>query len=371
VIRAGLACLVAVGAAACTTRDTIATQGGRPGEDVGRDEYCAGSGPPVLIGGSCTGDIAEEIFRHALCGCSSLQFGSELVTDGYDSRVAPYAAGGLGGDVASNVGLDGNRAIDIGGNVTISGAEGVEAGDRLDIAGDLECGGLLGRSSSAIGVDGSARVAGNIDVASLRVGGTLTTSPAATLTAPCACDGIDVAAVVADHRAANHDAAIGLAPDQLANVAGDATLELPCGRFYLDRIQGNGPGTLTIAATGRTALFVGGNVTIGQSLVLDVRPGAELDLFVDGTLQVSGAVRLGDAAQPRALRIYVAAGGSLSLAGGSVVAGNLWAPRADLAAAGPLEVFGSLVVNRINSAAQVVLHYDRAVAFASDGCSVD
>jgi hypothetical protein len=128
----GLALAVAGAAAAatgCSTRDTIATQGGRPPDDVGRDEYCAGSGPPVLIGGTCTGDVAEELFRHAVCGCASLAF-NDLVTDGFDSRVAPYAGGGVGGDVASNVGLDANGVMDIGGNVTVSGAEGIEAGRR-------------------------------------------------------------------------------------------------------------------------------------------------------------------------------------------------------------------------------------------------
>jgi hypothetical protein len=341
----------------------------------------------VLVGGSCTGDFAEELFRHAVCGCASLQFSSELVTDGFDSRVAPYGSGGSGGDVASNVGLHGNRSMRINGNVVVSGGEGIEAGDsRLDVAGDLDCGGALGRPNSTVAVTGSARIAGNVNVASMTVGGTLTSSPGASVPAeptviaqsrqtatvsvpaPCTCSGIDVPALIATHAAANHDDDIGLSPRALTSVSGDQTLELPCGRFYLDEISGNGAGTVTVRATGRAALFIGGNVTLGQSLIIDVRPGAELDLFVRGSFQVSGAIHLGDPAQPRALRMYLAAGGSLSLAGGSLLAGNLWAPKADLASSGPLEVFGALVVNRINSAAQVVLHYDRAVAFAADGC---
>jgi hypothetical protein len=383
---ARLACLVAATTSACSARDTIATVGGRPPDDVGRDEYCAGSGPPVLLGGSCTGEIAEEVFRHAVCGCASLAFNADLVTDGYDSRVAPYSPGGLGGDVASNVGLDGSRGMTIGGDVVVSGSEGVEAGDRLDIGGDLDCGGPLGRSSSPITVDGSARIAGALDVGSLDVAGSLTTPPEVTVppevtaqtrqTAavsvpdPCACDDrvLDVAAVVAAHKDANHDDDIGITPASWAAISGDATFEVPCGRFYLDEIRGTGNGTVTLRAVGRTAIFVGGNVSLDQSLVIEVAADAELDLFIDGTIQVSGAIKLGDPAKPRALRVYVDAGGSLSLAGGSVIGGNLYAPRADLAVAGPLEVFGALTVNRINSAAQVVLHYDRAVAFASDGC---
>jgi hypothetical protein len=177
-----------------------------------------------------------------------------------------------------------------------------------------------------------------------------------------------VPAVVAAHATANHDADIGLTPASWSNIVGDGSYELPCGRFYLDEIRGTGTGTVTLRATGRTALFVGGDLNLSQSLIIEVTPDAELDLFIDGTIQVSGALKLGDPARPRSLRVYVSAGGSLALAGGSVIGGNLFAPRADLAASGPLEVFGALVVSRINTAAQVVLHYDRAVAFASDGC---
>jgi hypothetical protein len=384
--RLRLAWLVVAATSACSSRDTIATVGGRPPDDVDRAEYCAGSGPPVLLGGSCTGEIAEEVFRHAVCGCASLAFNGDLVTDGYDSRVAPYSPGGLGGDVASNVGLDGARGMTIGGDVVVSGSQGVEAGDRLDIGGDLDCGGALGRSSSPITVDGSARIAGTLDVGSLTVAGSLTTSPGVTVPpqvtaqtlqtatvsvpAPCPCDEgvLDVAAVVAAHQTANHDADIGLTPTSWSAIVGDATFEVPCGRFYLDEIRGTGNGTVTLRAVGRTAIFVGGNVSLDQSLVVEVAADSELDLFIDGTIQVSGALKLGDPAKPRTLRVYVTAGGSLSLAGGTVIGGNLYAPRADLSVSGPLEVFGALVVNRINTAAQVVLHYDRAVAFASDGC---
>jgi len=39
--------------------------------------------------------------------------------------------------------------------------------------------------------------------------------------------------------------------------------------------------------------------------VIDVAADSELDLFIDGTIQVSGAIKLGDPARPRANRVDV------------------------------------------------------------------
>jgi hypothetical protein len=379
---AAAASLAALFAAGCSARDTIAVTGS-VGDDL--PGYCEGSGPPVLVDGTCSGELAEDLFRHAVCGCGGLAFGGRVTTDGFDSRIAPYAPGGLGGDVASNVGVDGNQEMDIGGGLE-AGGDGIEAGPVLRVAGDLISGGPLGRSSSAIEVGGSARVAGDVDVQSLAVGGTLTTRPGAVVVGevsaaaeesaeisvppPCRCeDALDVAAVIDEHELLNHDAELGLEPDALEGIEGDLTLELPCGRFYLGEVRGDGAGTVTVRATGRTALFVGGNLTLGQDLVVEVAPGAELDLFVAGNIQVSGRVTLGDPTRPRALRLYVASGGSIALPSGSTLAGNLHAPRADIASSASLEVYGALVANRVNSADAVTVHHDRAVADASDACT--
>ncbi len=368
-------------AVACVARDTVATAGG--GDD--RDGYCAGTGPPVLVNDACTGDVAEAVFRHAVCACGDLSLATAVTTDGFDSRTAAWAPGGAGGDLGGNLGVSLAGTVTIGGDVTIAGAAGV--GDTFRVRGDLAVGGTLGRSSSRITVDGAARVGGHIDVASLGVTGALTTPPGTiatgTVTAgsrvtapvavapPCRCDPggvVDIGAVVADHRLANHNEAIGLARDTYADHRGDALLELPCGRFYLDQLQVTGGGSLTVRATGRTALFIGGNVTIDGDLTVEVAPGAELDLFITGFLNLPGAVRLGDPLRPRDLRLYVASAGSINLSGGSLLAGNLYAPAADLSASGPLEVFGAILVNRLVAAAGVDVHYDRAIEVAGDRC---
>lgn len=368
-------------AAGCTARDTIAVPA-PVGDDL--PTYCAGRGASRLVDGTCAGELAETLFHHAVCGCAALSFGVDLTTDGFDSRTAPYAGGGAGGDVASNVGLDASLAMDVGGDVTVAG-EGVEAGTRLKVAGDLTCGGPLGRPGSVIEVEGAAAVAGDVTVASLAVGGALVTAPGAVLSGditapvqeeaavevppPCRCDALDVAAVVADHALTNHDDEIGLDPRGFAAVDREVTLELPCGRFYLDEIAGGAGASLTLRATGRTSLFIGGNVTLPAGLRVELDPGAELDLFVAGYIQTVAPVVLGDPARPRALRIAVASDGSISLPEGSTLAANLFAPASDLAAPGSLEVFGSLVVRRVNAGGSLAIHRDRAVSHAAEDCA--
>jgi hypothetical protein len=375
--------LVVVLLTACTTRDTVATAGSGP--DV--DTYCQGTGPPVLVDDACTGDLAEAVFRHAVCACGDLGLGASLVTDAFDSRLGPYAPGGTGGHIGVNLGLDYNGTLTAGGDVTVAGTRGLSAGTRLDVAGNLAVAGGLGRSSSTIGVGGAARVGGNVDGGTLTVAGSLTTTTGATVTGnvtagsrttapvavppPCRCDPtdiLDVSAVVADHAIANHDADIGITAGELDGVSGDATLELPCGRFYLSRILASGGGTVTIRATGRTALFIAGDVTLDGNLTVEIAPGAELDLFITGFLNLPGTARLGDPARPRALRVYVASAGSIALSGGSTLAGNLYAPDADLATSAPVDVYGAVLLNRWNLSAPVNIHYDRAIEVAGDAC---
>lgn len=383
IARALAILFLALATAGCVARDTVATAGAGPDLDT----YCQGTGPPVLVDDACTGDLAEAVFRHAVCACGQLGLGAPIITDGFDSRLGPWTPGGAGGDLGVNLGLDYNGTMTVGGDVTIAGTAGLQAGTRLDVAGDLAVGGDLGRSSSILTVGGAARVAGDLAVASLDVSGALTTTAGATVTGtvtagtrvtgavsvppPCRCDAaelLDVAAIVGDHAVANHDAAVGITPDHLADAQGDVSLELPCGRFYLSRIQATGGGTVTIRATGRTALFIAGDVTLDGNLTVEVAAGAELDLFITGFLNLPGTATLGDPARPRALRVYLGSAGSIALSGGSTLAGNLYAPEADLATSAAVEVYGAVLINRWVLSAPVSVHYDRAIAVAGDAC---
>jgi hypothetical protein len=77
---------------------------------------------------------------------------------------------------------------------------------------------------------------------------------------------------------------------------------------------------------------------------------------------------LGDPARPSALRIYAAAGGAIALSAGSRLAGNLYAPAADLVSSAPLEVFGALLVDHLVVDAGLGVHRDRAISALGATC---
>ena len=101
----------------------------------------------------------------------------------------------------------------------------------------------------------------------------------------------------------------------LANYSGDQSLTFNCGRFYLDRVGGNGK--LTFQINGRTALFVGGDVNLGSGLTINLGPSGELDLFIKGgltdVLEYQMMSRLADDLL-KTLEVYLDSGGNATRA---------------------------------------------------------
>jgi hypothetical protein len=235
-------------------------------------------------------------------------------------------------------------------------------------------------------VAGDARVAGGIDLASLEVGGTLTVPEGEpingtvtanqTVRAPvtvepaCACDPgdlVDIGDFVVAHRDANENLAIGLDADALTDYGGDTVVELPCGRYYLGPIRGDG--ALTLRVSGRVALMVDGDVTMTAPLAIElVGDDAELDLMIAGLLRSLAPITAGDPAHPARTRIYVGGDGVMEINGDSQLATNLYAPKAQISLTGTATVFGSLFVRRLEQAAPVVIHYDLDVLRADSAC---
>jgi len=366
---------------------------------VGSDElplYCSGDGPPILVGdgitvgegdGSsddvCVGEVAVRTFRHALCTCEDYVTSTRLDTDSFDSAVGPWQPGGTAAPVGIDGNVQSNDVLAIGGGLTVAGLAAL--GADLSVAGDAAIGGDLG-----IGVDvtvgGDAAIAGGVDLATLAVAGTLTVPEGETITGavtagatvrapvtvepPCACapdDLVDIADFVTGHRDDNENALVDLAPDQLSGYAGDVTLELPCGRYYLGPVHGQG--TLTIRATGRVAILVDGDLTMTSPLVIELAgDDAELDLLVAGLLSSTDTITAGDPAHPARTRVYVGGDGTIDLAGDSQFAGNLYAPRAAVALSGGAVLHGSFFVRRLTQSAPVEIHYDLDVLDAASGC---
>lgn len=393
-IRA-LLLLAAIGA--CSARDIVASAGGGS-SDI--PSYCTGTGPPILVGdgitvgesdGSgeniCTGTIAVRTFVRALCTCDAYVASTPLVTDSYDSAAGPYMPGGTTGDVGIDDLVQASAQLQIGGAFVVAGAAGAALLADLHVARDLAIGGHLG-SGVAVTAGGDAQIAGNIDLASLSVAGTLTVPSTATIAGtvtasstvrapvtvapPCACgdaDLVDIPAFVSSHATDNQDALIGLTPDRLTGYHGDATLDLPCGIYYLGPVHGDG--SLTLRITGRVALLVAGDFALSAPFTVELATDdAELDLMVSGLLSSNQAMTIGRADHPSRTRVYIGGTGTIDLSGDSSIAANIYAPRAAIALSGTTTIFGSLFVRRLDQAAPVTIHYDVDIRRADVACPI-
>lgn len=364
-------------------------EGGACVDAAGRTAaFCDGSGPLLQVGDTpaeCGGRVAERSFRFALCSCGAVVAGGPVRTDSFDSRVAPYRApGGAGGSIGTNADLNNAAAWTVGGSLWSSGVGGWSSPTGVSVGGDLHLAGRLAVPSAEVARD--AFIAGGVQADTLRVDGTLTLpsgvdvsvmSATATpvrapvnVAPPCGCgpaDRVDVRRFISSMAAENDNAALGLSADALAGVASPRTLDLPCGRYYLSRIQADAP--LTLRATGRVALLVEGDLTVNRSFDIELSaPNAEVDLFIGGNVVSGGALSLAGADAPARARMYVGGAGTINLGAGATFAGNLYAPAAELVAAGPVEVFGALFVGRVSASGGLDLHYDQAVLSAGNDC---
>jgi hypothetical protein len=341
---------------------------------------------PPLLGGACTGQVAEQTFAAALCSCEDTNIAGYLRTRGLgDSDDAPDLVGSVG----VNRNYSTNGYANVGGSFTVAGTRDVTFGGLLqagqdlffhpaaDVAGvvrvgrdawladDLRAFGRVAIARDLYTADG----AGFRGIALVDVGGARHTQDVS-IGAPCGCGAgeiIDVASLVEDARSDNDNAAIGLDPDALDVTVGIGTaLELPTGRFYVNQI--GGIGGINLRVTGKTALFVGDDLLATGAFRIELGPDAEIDLFVRGNLALTGAALFGDRARPAATRIYVGGSGDVTVAGYSAFVGNLYAPTADITIGGYGQIYGSLFGKNINAAGFLSVGYDSAIGDTGQGC---
>lgn len=278
---------------------------------------CAADTPPVQAGDSCEPAGSAQVARYGLCSCTDLVAPAALSVDAYDETFPRAAAG------AAALGVNGSLHAAQGGSV-----------------------------------DGSLHVAGPIS------GGELSGERIENPDPPCACDEaalLDVAALVDAARGDNDNAALDLDPAELSAFDAERELTLPCGRYFLTRLAGSG--ALTVRAQGNVALFVEGNVELDQTLSLLPDPGARLDVFIAGEMRVGGSFTLGgDPSGSARAGLFSAGRGSLELRGSTSLVGTLYAPHAELVAAGDLEVYGTLFVRRAALEGDLTLHQDVSLA---------
>ena len=372
------------GGSGSSSPDFSTTTGG------GSGDFCQGSGPPVLItpnggnaGQACTGRLAEVAFRYGLCTCQTLNAGAQITVDAYDSQQA-ISQGSLGGSVGINGQLATASLVTMSGSLWVGDPAGmnftsVNVGQELRCAGSAVGNGNLTVAGNAF-VNGDANVGG-----ALTVGGVLTlpagklvsgtsTPPRVTrapvsVAAPCDCSAdklVNVAGYISTYQQQNDNATIFLDVDRLKNYNGNTTVTLPCGRFYLSGINGNG--ALTLQINGRVALFIGGDLQLSNPLTVNIATGASLDLFIGGQLNAGAALNLGSQQTASQLRIYMGSGADINLSSNVTLAGNLYAPLSQLNEGSNLTVYGALFVRKVAISGQLTIHHDTAIFRAGSGC---
>jgi Stigma-specific protein, Stig1 len=350
---------------------------------------CAGGGPPIVIAanqGGCLGTLAQTTFRWGLCSCKDVRVSDKLLVDAYDSRVGLYHPGGLGGGVGVNGGYAASASAEIWGALWCSADTGVTTHASNAVKQELRVGGPL-QTSAGFAVGNDAFVDGDVGTsASITIGKTLHTPAASmvsdkvtygtltreavTVPPPCDCQPqqlIPIVDIVAAHRAPNNDdALINLDPAVFTTHGGPRRLDLPCGNYYLTKIDQSE--AVTIVAHGRTALYIDGDVHNSDALTFALDPSAELDVFIAGTIDSSDKLTIGSPSYPALSRTYVGSPNGLRLSAGSRIGGNLYAAYGLVSWSAGSDLYGAIFAGDFTASAATTIHYDRAVLGSGDAC---
>jgi hypothetical protein len=341
---------------------------------------CVGGGPPINLGGTTAGCVAQTTFTWALCSCQDVESSGVLLADAFDSTQGPYAPGGLGGgvgmdhDLASSGGVNVSGALwtsspdgfalsgqvvvkeetHSGGPVTISGNMALAQGTYVN--GDIGGNGAI-NVATTLYVPSSASVASDVTYASL-VRGPVSVPP------PCDCAAQDLLPInswIAAARPPNNDnATINLDPNVLAASGAQPTrIDLPCGRFYLTSIHSSTP--VTIAAHGNTALFIDGDVSSGSTLAFVLDPTAQFDVVIAGEMAAGTSVVIGSPNYPALSRTYFATTTGVGLGSSWQVGGNVYAAYGPVAFGAGFSMYGGLFAGDFVASGNSTIHYDRAV----------
>lgn len=384
--------------------DAAADAGQDAAADAGRDAAAPGCdergprqrvGDNSLTGTVCTNGTPVRAFLHALCVCENFAAGNNLLTDAVDSSSAAFPAARAGGSVGVNGEVrNSNFYLHVGGSLTVAGPLGVTIAPTvspaadLQVGGDLLIGGGLQGPGSGVAVGGDAGVAGRVILQDLEVGGRLSVPEGFEINVsgaeqvgslvrepvqvqpPCGCeqaDLADIAALVSARENDNDNELLEFDIAELGSYQGPVTRELPCGRFYLRRLSGQG--SLELVVSGRAALYVSDHANLDGPFSVQLRPGAGLDLFFANSLVAADTLQLGSRDAPERVRLYIGGGGTVDLNGQSLVAGYLYAPRAVLVNQEHLEVFGSVFVQRVSGPGGLTVHQDINPLEAGEPCS--
>lgn len=363
--------------------------------DVGEaPDKCEGGGPQIDIQAKadgrdrCLGNVAKNVFRWGICSCDELVFQNHVRTDAYDSSLGPYQPGGLGAGVGTNATLDAQNEAYIRGTTWASGTGGAtfrnttELHQQLHVGGDADFRDETGVRKDAW-IDGNVvtesevefqqtlYVEQNSDVPGSVSYGQLNRTNVDVGQACERCDPashIPVDQIVDAHAGSDNDNdLIELDADALASQSEKTVLILPCGEYYLSSIDVSAE--TTILATGRTALYIGGDVDIGNHFTIKPTATGELDVFIAGDVLFRNQSWLGDPAYPASTRFYVGGSGGWEMGNIAEIGAYIYAIPGGITAENHLKIYGGIYTQDLDAGNEVDVHYDRAVLDAGKNCS--
>jgi hypothetical protein len=273
----------------------------------------------------------------------------------------------IGGTIYA-AGQNASPALTLRGDGSVYGVQAggdVHVGGPYTVSGNVETSGnvILDPPGGSLSVTGQVILpAGNSAAMVSATGGIL--NETVNVTPPCDCSNpIDVASIVSAHQSDNDDAMYGWSTSSLVNPT--SPVALPCGRYYANGIQG---GMVTLEVTGRVALFVQGDMSIGGLKIDLLSPDAALDLFVSGNVLLMGTMTtFGAPSSPGRFRLYVG-GTSFELVGSATTGVNAYAPNATVALASALQMSGALFAKALQFSGDFAILYDSSV-LSAEGCA--
>jgi hypothetical protein len=349
---------------------------------------CAGGGPPIDLGEGTTSDcLAQGTFQWAICSCTDIDVSSSLKTDAYNSFQAPYVAGGAGGSVGMNEKFKASGTADISGAMWASSPGGTNPSSTVKVGHELHIGGPFSPKTMTIGgkafVDGNVSTSGSIvfaDVLHQETGSTVSGNVSypqrveqpLSVPTPCACapgELVPIASLVAAAATTNDNALIGLSAGATTNPGGNVRIDLPCGRYYLDRMSGSK--SITVVAHGHTALFIGGDIALSKPLTITLDPDASLDVVIAGSVSNSASLTIGSPSYPALSRFYIGGASGFSISSGAQLGAFFYAPYGPVGSSAGLEVFGGVFAGNFHNSGTTQVHYDQAVLEVGDDCGDD
>jgi len=133
---------------------------------------------------------------------------------------------------------------------------------------------------------------------------------------------------------------------------------IPAGDWTLNSLTlGSGQ---RMIVTGNARLLVNGSTSINGSADIDIAPGANLELYSTGNMDIKGNVN--NPGLPKDLSMVGLNGcTSISYSGGASFVGTVNAPKANVTITGGSALYGAIIANTAKVSGGLSVHYDEAL----------